>query len=68
LFRGNTRVFRARAVEPRLELPGRWRQGGRTQTLTPGTYRWYVWPISSRTNRPSNVAVVQARLVIGESP
>jgi hypothetical protein len=68
LFRGNARIFRARALEPRLELPGRWRQGGRTQTLTPGTYRWYVWPISSRTKQQSDVAIVQARLVIEETP
>jgi hypothetical protein len=64
LFRGGERVFRARVDEPRLELPARWRQGGRSQTLKPGSYRWYVWPISKRTKRRSSVAIVQAKLVI----
>ena len=66
LFRGSERIFRARARAPRLELPGRWRQNGRTYALTPGSYRWYVWPISRRTKRPAAVAIVQARLVIQE--
>jgi hypothetical protein len=64
LFRGETRVFRTRVAEPRLQLPREWRDGGRDQSLEPGTYRWYVWPISESTQRRSRVATVQARLVI----
>jgi hypothetical protein len=68
LFRGNARVFRARVTEPRLELPGRWRHAGEAEALTPGAYRWYVWPVSARTKRQAAVAIVQARLVIEEQP
>ena len=66
LFRGGSRIFRTRVTEPRLELPRRWRQGGRAHALEPGSYRWYVWPISAETQRQSRVATVQARLVIDD--
>ena len=66
LFRARARIFRIRVTEPRLELPQRWRQGGRAHTLEPGSYRWYVWPISAETQRQSRVATVQARLVIDD--
>ena len=42
--------------------------GGRTYTLAPGRYRWYVWPISKLTKRQSKVATVQATLVVGTKP
>jgi hypothetical protein len=65
LFQGGERIFRARVDKPRFDLPGRWRQAGRPYALVPGSYRWYVWPVSSRTKRQSTVAIVQAKLVIG---
>lgn len=64
LFQNGERIFRTRVDKPRLELPGRWRQDGRPYALVPGSYRWYVWPVSSRTKRQSTVAIVQAKLVI----
>jgi hypothetical protein len=64
LFQGAERVFRARVDEARLELPGRWRQAGRPRALLPGSYRWYVWAISKRTNRQSAKPTVSAKLVI----
>ena len=66
LFRGSERIFRASVTEPRLELPGRWRRAGRSYELTPGSYRWYVWPVSRQTGRQAAVATVQARLVVEE--
>jgi hypothetical protein len=68
LFRRGERIFRARVDEPRLELPGRWRQAGRPYALVPDDYRWYVWPVSKRTNRQADAATVQARLVIEDQP
>jgi hypothetical protein len=62
LFRGATRVYRARVRASRLVLPRRWRERGRAYTLEPGEYRWYVWPVSAATGRPARVATVQARL------
>jgi hypothetical protein len=67
LFRREQRIFRARRTVPRLDLPLRWRQNGRLYELTPGEYRWYVWPISRRTGREQDVAIVQAKLLI-EAP
>jgi hypothetical protein len=67
LFRREQRIFRARRTVPRLDLPLRWRQNGRLYELTPGEYRWYVWPISRRTGRQQDVAIVQAKLLI-EAP
>ena len=64
LFEGSKRIFRARVEEPRLELPGRWRQAGRPHALLPGSYRWYVWTIDKRTNRPSAKPTVGAKLII----
>ena len=64
LFQGDERVFRARVNKARLDLPGRWRQGGRPHALLPGSYRWYVWTISKRTNRQSAKPTVSAKLVI----
>jgi hypothetical protein len=68
LFQGGERVFRTRVDEARLELPGRWRQAGRPHALLPGTYRWYVWKISKRTNRQSAKPTVSAKLVVEEQP
>jgi hypothetical protein len=68
LFQGGERVFRARVDEARLELPGRWRLAGRPHALLPGTYRWYVWAISKRTNQRSTKPTVSAKLVVDEQP
>jgi hypothetical protein len=68
LFQDDERVFRARVDEARLELPGRWRQAGRPHALLPGSYRWYVWTISKRTNRQLTKPTVSAKLVIDEEP
>jgi hypothetical protein len=68
LFQSGERIFRARVAKPRLALPGRWRQDGRPYALVPGDYRWYVWPVSSRTKRQSAAATVQAKLVIERTP
>ncbi len=68
LFQSGERIYRARVAKPRLALPGRWRQDGRPYALVPGDYRWYVWPVSSRTKRQSSVATIQAKLVIEREP
>jgi hypothetical protein len=68
LFQSGERIFRARVAKPRLALPGRWRQDGRPYALVPGDYRWYVWPVSSKTKRQSSVATVRAKLVVERKP
>ena len=68
LFRGAERIFRARVSEPRLVLPQRWVHEGYSESLTPGSYRWYVWR-NPTTSRGTSAAIVQARLVVeAETP
>jgi hypothetical protein len=62
LFRGSKQVLEVRTKTPAYELPGQWQYAGRTETLTKGDYRWYVWPL--RPSGPAAVAVVQARLTV----
>jgi len=64
-FRGGRRIFVARTVKPRLTLPVRWTYRARRYRLTPGEYRWYVWPLArSRSGIERGKAIVQARLAI----
>jgi hypothetical protein len=68
LFQSGERIFRARVAKPRLALRGRWRQDGRPYALVPGDYRWYVWPVSSKTKHKSAVATVRAKLIVERKP
>lgn len=60
LFRGDEQVLRTATTTPGYELPPSWRHEGREERLTPGSYRWYVWPVLA--SGPADAAVVQARL------
>jgi len=62
LFRGNDRVLAQDTKEPVLELAPSWRYQGRNVTLTPGEYRWYVWPVTASGR--GTQAVVQAKLTV----
>ncbi len=62
LFRGSERVLARETVRPTFELGSSWRYEGRVVRLTPGQYRWYVWPVTS--GRRAAQAVVQAQLAI----
>lgn len=62
LFRGSSKVFEAETKRPAFALPARWVFDRRPQTLEPGTYRWYVWPVSSGTR--ASRAIVQSSLFI----
>lgn len=62
LFKGDERVLVRETKKPMLELDPTWRYEGRTMTLTPGEYRWYVWPVT-KSGRAAQ-AVVQAKLTV----
>ena len=62
LFRGRQAGARRADEDAGVRAPGPWRHAGRTETLTKGDYRWYVWPL--RPSGPAAVAVVQARLSV----
>jgi hypothetical protein len=68
LFRERALVFRAIVTRSRLTVPGRWHSQGRRQQLDPGTYRWYVWPVSRSTGKRAAKAVVSAQLVVRGLP
>jgi hypothetical protein len=60
LFRDSERVFSADSKGPTILVPRRWTYRGRTRTLAPGRYQWYVW--SKVSGKRSTTAIVQARL------
>jgi hypothetical protein len=49
LFRGSKKILSAWPRGPSMRLAGKWRYRGRSQRLTPGVYRWYVWPAFRRS-------------------
>ena len=55
-------VLQVRESGTYAELGSTWRYQGREMRLTPGTYRWYVWPIT-QAGRASQ-AIVQAKLPV----
>jgi hypothetical protein len=44
LFRGSAKILSTWPAKPALTLKPTWKYKGRTYKLTPGVYRWYVWP------------------------
>ncbi len=60
LFRGDEQVLVATTKSPAYQLPTSWRHEGRSERLTSGSYRWYVWPVLA--SGPADAAVVQASL------
>ena len=62
LFRGSAKVFEGDTAQPSITIPVNWVFEGRSRSLEPGTYRWYVWPVTAGTR--SAQAVVQARLTV----
>ncbi len=62
LFRRSSKVFEADTTSPALTIPARWVFEQKRQTLQPGSYRWYVWPLTSGTRAAR--AVVQAKLTV----
>jgi hypothetical protein len=44
LFRGTTKILSAWPRKSRLQLTSSWRYRGKRYRLSPGEYRWYVWP------------------------
>jgi hypothetical protein len=44
LFRDGKKILTLWPTKPLLQVPSSWRYAGTTFRLTPGVYRWYVWP------------------------
>jgi hypothetical protein len=44
LFRGSVKILSVWPLRPNFLVKKSWRYQGRAYKLTPGLYRWYVWP------------------------
>jgi hypothetical protein len=66
ITRNGVSVYSAATSTPNVRVRDPWRYHGRTMTLSPGTYRWYVWPIvrSGSATRKRPAAVVASKLEI----
>ncbi len=62
LHRQGAVVLTARTTLPTFEIPDTWRRAGRTHTLRPGRYVWYVWPVNG--GRRAAEPVVASTLVV----
>jgi hypothetical protein len=55
-------VFETRTKQPVYDLVSPWHHAGRTERLTSGSYRWYVWPVFA--SGAAAKAVVQEDLTV----
>jgi hypothetical protein len=44
LFRGDKKILSIWPVKTALTLKSKWKYQGHAYKLSPGVYRWYVWP------------------------
>ena len=44
LFRGEKKMLSVWPLKPAVNLKNKWKYQGHTYKLSPGVYRWYVWP------------------------
>jgi hypothetical protein len=58
LFRGTRKILSVWPTSTRLTLSRTWRYQGRSYTLGPGVYRWYVWPGFGQRSRARYGAVL----------
>jgi hypothetical protein len=66
-FRGSKRVFVRRLKAPKLVLPDSWLYAGRSQALSPGVYRWYVWPLRGTPARRDSAPLVQTSFTVADT-
>lgn len=52
LHRNGVKVLSMWPTKPRLTLAASWRYLGKNQRLTPGYYRWFVWPALGTRAKP----------------
>jgi hypothetical protein len=62
IYEGGRRVFVARTKTAAVDIPVSGQARGSPESLEPGTYQWYVWPI--RQGHRARVAIVRSRLVV----
>jgi hypothetical protein len=66
LFRGKKKILSRWPRSTHLQLQSRWTFAGRLMRLTPGSYRWYVWPgFGKRSERRYGRLLVSRKLTLG---
>jgi hypothetical protein len=66
IFRGKRKVLSAWPTRTRLQLRARWKYLGRNERLTPGRYRWFVWPGYGNPRRYGSL-LGQSSFVVGRA-
>jgi hypothetical protein len=66
ITRNGESIYSATTSVPHIRVPDRWQRDGRNMALSPGSYRWYVWPIFrvGTTTRRSPPTVVASKLEV----
>jgi len=62
--RAGRRIFAARTTHAKLTVAKSWTYRGRRERFTPGTYRWYVWPIYKSGSGGRGTPIVNSVLVV----
>jgi hypothetical protein len=66
---GTRKILDAFPVRARIALHARWVNAARRYRLTPGRYRWYVWPQFGPRDEPRYTKlIVQGKLVVKRAP
>jgi hypothetical protein len=63
-YRAGRRIFAARTTHPKLTVAKSWTYRGRRERFTPGTYRWYVWPIYKSGSGARGTPIVNSVLTV----
>ena len=63
-YRAGRRIFSARTTHAKLTVAKSWTYRGRRERFTPGTYRWYVWPIYKSGSGGRGTPLVNSVLVV----
>jgi hypothetical protein len=66
IFRGKRKVLSAWPTKARLQLRMRWKYLGRQERLTPGRYRWFIWPGYGNPRRYGTL-LGQSSFVVGRA-
>ena len=56
-------VYTATTSVPHVRVPAQWERGGLKLTLSPGAYRWYVWPVLGAGGRRGAAVVATTFLI-----
>lgn len=63
--RGSNVVYSTRTLATHVRVPAHWQRGSRSRVLSPGTYHWYVWPLTATGSRQSAAIVATTFVVTG---